>query len=161
MVAWKSYIIAVIAVCICCGIVRKFVGENKSSAIVINTLCGTILAITVISPFLNINTGNIDSFFEQINIESAAYTQNGLEHTKKQLQEIISDKIRAYVLEKTSSYNCSINSVQVYLTDDDTPMPYGLQIEGVYAPYVRNHLADVFEKNLGISKENQQWIYQN
>ena len=161
MQEWKNYLIAVTAVCICCGIVKKLAIENKSTSIVINTLCGTILAIAVISPLLNINFSNMNRLFEEIHIESSAYAQNGVDHTKKQLQEIISNKISAYVLEKTSSYNCSVKSVQVFLTDDRTPTPCALQIEGVFSPYVKKHLADVFEENLGISKENQQWIYQN
>lgn len=161
MEALKNYIIAVIAACICCGLIHKIAGQNKSVSVIMNVLCGTVLAITAISPLMNIKISNVDRFFDEIKIESIAYVQKSTENANQQMRQIITDKVSAYILEKTSSYNCSINSVQIFLADDDIPAPEALQIEGAFTPYVRNHLSEVFETNLGIPKENQQWIYQN
>ena len=157
----KGYILTVVSVCIICGIIRKLVVTGGGTSAVINIICGTILAITVISPLVNINIKNIDRILNDINTDNAAYVQSGIDSSDQKLREIISDKVCAYILEKTSSYDCSINSVHVSLSDDNMPAPESLQIEGTFSPYIKNRLAEFFATNLGIPKEKQQWTYQD
>ena len=157
----KNYIVMIVAVCLCCGIIKKLAGETGPHSTIINALCGVTLAVTVISAIITIDFRSFENVLDDIQFQSTTYVQTGVADTNNELREIISSKVCAYVLEKASSYDCSISSVQVTLSDDSLPVPNSIVIIGTFSPYVKNHLAEIFESNLGVSKESQQWIYQN
>ena len=157
----KQYILSIVAVCICCGIVGKITGGKSGSASIINMACGIILSIAVISPAVNINIGKLDNIFEDIKSDGDLYIHEAQNSSDQALRAIISDRVCAYVLEKASSYDCNISNVEVFLTSDDIPVPESVEIVGTFSPYGKNHLSGIFELNLGIPKERQQWIYKN
>ena len=65
------------------------------------------------------------------------------------------------VLTKTFSgmldSNGFISNGDIILSDDDIPAPVAARIKGNVSPFAKSKLMDMMEKDLGISKERQQW----
>lgn len=161
MESFGNYILSVVAVCIATSILPKFCSTNAASASIVRLICGIAISITVISPVLKLKLTDLTEYTSYIQADAAALVQAGADHTNEQLRTIITEKTCAYILEKASFYDCSINTVEVVLSSDPVPIPTTVQITGTYSPYIKNQLCGIIESNLGISKENQQWVYQN
>ena len=161
METFHQYIISVVAVCVSCGIIRRLIGDKSASASVIHTLCGVILTITIISPVLKINILDFNNFIHGVINDADLLTQSGANYEAKELRDIISSKLSAYVFEKADLYDCNISAVEVVLSEEQIPIPVALQIFGRFSPFERSKLSEMIESNLGIPKENQQWNYQN
>lgn len=157
----SAYIISVIAVCLCCAIVQKLVGQGSTNAVVIKYLCGITIAIAAITPVLKINISGVSDYLDRIQFESSAYANTATDAANNELRTVISEKTKAYILEKASNYDCDILHVDVFVSADSIPVPDGVTIAGTYSPYIKNQISGLIASNLGISKENQQWIYQN
>lgn len=157
----SAYITSVASVCLCCAIFHKLIGQKGANASVISSLCGVILAIAVISPVIKINLSGIEDYINDIQIETSHYVNAGEKASQNELRSVITEKVNAYILEKASSYDCDIKTVEVSVTSDSIPVPDSVVINGTYSPYIKNQLSGLIASNLGISKEKQQWIYQN
>ena len=157
----RGYITSVIYVCLCCAIIRKLVPQKGPTSSVINAACGIIIAITVISPVIKINISGIEDYIDSYRFEADSYVNAGTEASKNQLQAVIIEKTKAYILEKASTYDCKITSIKVSVSSDMVPVPICVEIYGTYSPYTKNQISGLITSNLGISKENQQWIYQS
>lgn len=157
----SKYILSITAVCICCSLVRRLVGEKGSASGVVQSMCGIILAISVITPIVKIKAVDLDAFTNSIQYDANFFVQQGIDRSGNALRTIITEKAAAYILEKASSYDCSIDQLEVELSTDSVPIPNGLKICGTFSPNVRNRLSGDIETSLGIPKEKQQWIYQN
>ena len=74
-----------------------------------------------------------------------------------QLTPLIKQKTQAYILDKAHSFGCNPD-VEVTLGDGPSPVPESVRITGEVPFSVRKDLEKLLEQELGISKENQQWI---
>lgn len=157
----RSYILSVISVCLCCGMIRRLVNGKGASGAAIKAICGIAVVITVISPLVKMKYIDFQRLIQSVQIETDVFSQTAVDLTGQQMKTIISQKVRAYVLEKASSFDCKIASVDVELSDQSVPVPESLQIVGKFSPNIKAHLSDIIESSLGIPKENQKWIYQN
>ena len=157
----SAYIISVVSVCLCSAIIQKLANIKGANTSVINSLCGVILAIIVIAPVIKINISAIEDYISNVEIDAKRYISASEESSQIELHSVITEKVKAYILEKASCYDCNIKTVDVFLSTDTIPVPEGVLICGTYSPYIKNQLSELIATNLGISKENQQWIYQN
>ena len=157
----KQYIIGVVATCLCCGIIRKLVGDKSASSSLINTLCGVVISIAVISPVLKIDLPDISEYATGLQTDAQRYIQEGINYSSSQTQSIIIEKVSAYILEKALALDCVIKDVDVVVSSEAIPALESLTITGTVSPAARLQLSYLIEKNLGIPKEKQEWIYQN
>ena len=67
---------------------------------------------------------------------------------------IINEKIEEYILKKASDYSAKLD-VEVILENN---IPAIVILDGDISPYAKRQLEAILEKELGITKENQQWI---
>lgn len=160
MNAIRDYILSLLCVSIVCALLRCLIDEKSSSGKIIKMLCGIILAVTAISPLIQVKISDLDYYFENISIQSKILIQKGEDSSSREMAAIISEKTEAYILEKASVYDCSLN-IDVILTKDAIPQPVAVDITGTVSPYVRSKLMQIIETDLGIPKESQQWTYQN
>lgn len=157
----SAYIISVIAVCLCSAILRKVVGEKGTNAAVMNALCGVVLAITVIAPVIRVDISDIGDFIEGIQADSSSYVQYGTDLSEQELRSVITEQAQAYIFQEAATYNCNITDVEISLSEDKVPTPDSVKITGAYSPQIKNQLSGMIASKLGISKENQEWIYRN
>ena len=160
MDAIRNYILSLLCVSVVCAILRCLIDEKSGSGKIIKMLCGIVLAVTAVSPLIQVKISDLDNYFENISIHSRELTQRGEDGSTREMATIISERTEAYILEKASAYDCSLN-IEVILTEDTIPQPVAVDITGTVSPYVRSKLMQIIETDLGIPKEKQQWIYQN
>ena len=157
----SNYILSVTAAGILCGLVQRLtLGKNGTSAVV-QSVCAIVLAVTVINPVVKIKLRNIRTYTDGFQLDADSLVRQGTDLSTQELRSIITEQTTAYILEKASSYNCNIRQLEVELTSDSIPIPCGVKISGTFSPQGKNQLSGIIESNLGISKERQQWIYQN
>ena len=157
----SAYIISIIAVCICCAIVQKLVGQGSANAVIIKSLCGITIAVAAITPIIKINISGIADYLDRVQFESSVYANTATDTANNELRTVITEKTKAYILEKATNYDCDILHVDVSVSADSIPVPDSVTIAGIYSPYIKKQISGLIESNLGISKEKQQWIYQN
>ena len=156
----RQYIICIVGVAVCCGIIRCFMNEKSTIGGLIKTLCGIVLAIAAISPVLQIRYADLKDYTDLISTEAAALSQDGADLSNEKLGALITQKLEAYILEKASLLDCDVE-VHISINKESPPEPSGVKITGAVSPYAKARLCDMIETDLGIPKEMQQWIYQN
>ena len=119
-------------------------------------LSGVVLAITVLSPFTKLR---LDDSFQIPEIEwknSDLYIVEGQKNALEAQKEYIQDHCEAYILDRARTFNTEI-TVQVLL--NESMVPAFTQIHWDGNPNLQTELVKVITTDLGIPKENQQWIW--
>lgn len=156
----RSYILSIVATCLCCVIFRSLVQGKGSAGAAVNTMCAIILAMTVIYPVARFRIKDLSQYTQTLKITADSLADDGVNISQSQLRSIISEKTCTYILEKASLYDCDID-VDVILSEESIPTPEQVQITGSASPYARTKLSQIIENDLGIPKEMQKWTYQN
>lgn len=152
-----SYILSVTTASILLSILQSLLKKQSSSAILLKLVGGLYLAFTVISPIADIR---LDGMFD---VPLSFYTQGntvagyGHQTAQSHLESIIKDQCETYILDKALSYQAELD-VEVTLSDDEIPVPCSVQLRGPVSPYARAEVEQWLIHEMGISKENQQWI---
>ena len=150
-------ILSVTAASILLAILQSLLGRKSSSGVLLKLIGGLFLMFTVISPLADIE---IDSCFRvpsDLLAQGNAIAADGQEITKDQLQRIIKDRCEAYILDKAMSFGADLR-VEVILTQDETPIPAAVRLQGAISPYAKASIQSWLTEDMGISKENQLWI---
>lgn len=161
MIGIGKYVGSVITVCLCCAIFRRLAGEKSSSAFVINTLCGIVVTVSVLTLLFQTDKIDVDMFIKNMTTDADTYIQAGVDQSNQQMQSIITEKVRAYILEKASYHSCNLTEIDVRLSTEQLATPEYVKITGSFSPNAKQQLSEWIALNLGIPKEKQEWIYQN
>lgn len=150
----REYLLSVCAVALICSIANRFLGKNGSGAAA-KMVTSLVLVLAVVRPLVSMELSweSIDFNFTQ---QAQTVIAEGKQQMQNSMAEIIKEQTRAYILEKAQQFNANIE-VAVQLSDQTVPTPVGVTLYGTVAPYAKQQLSDVIEKDLGISKEKQQW----
>ena len=152
-----KYILSVSSAAFLFAIVRSLIGEKSATAALIKLIGGLFLTFTVISPVKDIK---MDAFFDlpfDFSAQASAVVAQGQELKEDHLQDIIKQQSEAYILDKALSYQ-TVLDVDVTLSEGETPVPSAVQLKGAISPYAKHMLQQWLCNDMGISKENQQWI---
>lgn len=153
----REYLLSVTAGAMLCGILGSLIGEKGSLSGLYRLISGLFLCFVVISPLADISVSEINDFAGNILSEGDAAAREGEEAQGQMLRQIITDEIRAYIMDKARSYGTEIQ-VDVTLSEDSPPVPEGCTIRGNVSPYVRQQLKKILITDLGIPEEGQLWI---
>ena len=155
MQAIREYVLGIAAAAMICAVVLCFARKGTMEPL-LKLICGLVLTFAVVKPLLSISMGH----WEDLNIicqkEGEKAAQAGTELAKKTLRDIIIADTQAYILDKAQEMALSIQ-VTVDLSKDEPPVPESVTITGALSPYERSCLGNFMEKELGITKERQQW----
>ena len=155
MESWKGYFLSILVCIFVCGILQKMVAEARGQKMM-QLLSGVVLAITVLSPFTKLR---LDDSFQIPEIEwknSDLYIVEGQKNALEAQKEYIQDHCEAYILDIARTLNTEI-TVQVLL--NESMVPAFAQIHWDGNPDLQTELEKVITTDLGIPKENQQWIW--
>lgn len=157
MEALGRYILSVTAAAIIFGILQSLFDKKGSPGALMRLIGGLFLAFTVISPVaeLNLNTA-FEMPWDYAQQGSAAAFQ-GEEIAQEQLEGIIKERCRTYILDKARDYQAQLE-VEVTLTQDEIPVPAAVRLQGSISPYAKSALQQWLEEDMGIRRENQIWI---
>ena len=154
MEALRQYVISVTAAAVLCGIVIGLFPRGNSQRIA-KLICGLFLAYTVLSPVSRVDFSQLPEFSLQCMDDAQAAVTAGENLARKSTAEIIKEETEAYILDKAADLHTSLT---VEVTVGEENLPAAVRISGEASPYARRRLQAVIESDLGISKENQQWI---
>lgn len=153
----RTYLLSVVSAAIICALVMGIVGNKSSYSKVVKLLSGLFLSITVISPWTNINIGDMTAYFSGLQADASHLTTEGSMIANTAAASIIIDQAEAYILDKAASLGVDLD-VEVSLTNDTPPVPESVIISGTIAPYTKKQLEEIIANDLAIPKEKQSWI---
>lgn len=154
MNALASYILTVTAGAVLAAIIRQLAGSGTMGTLV-KYLAGLFMALTVLSPLVDLQLPDLGSWLEAYRIEGKAASAAGEEAAGEAVRERITRATQTYILDKAAA--CGVDAeVEVHL--DDEGIPAAVTLRGDFAPAVKKRLAQMIRVELGIGEEVQNWI---
>lgn len=155
MVSVKSYLLSILCAAMACAIVSSMSEKKGTQGTLMKLTTGVFLAFTVISPISTIQLEELSILTEQFQAEASTAAAFGQSVAEESKAAFIKSQSEAYILDKAATLNTQL-SVDVTLGRD--LRPESVSVYGTVSPYVKFRLASIVEEELGIAKENQQWI---
>lgn len=152
-----QYILTVGLAALLAGIIADFSDPKSASGSITRTVCGLFLAFTVINPLTDLNFGILESFSRDLDRDVQPVVSAGTGLAEESMGQIIKEETQAYILDKARSLGCSLEA-EVILGEGEVPVPESVCITGSISAQNRKQLEEILERELGISKEKQQWI---
>ena len=152
-----QYILSVGVASLLAGIITEFSDGKCAIGMITRMVCGLFLAFTVINPLTNLNFGILESFSQDASINAQPIISAGMTLAEESMAQIIKQETEAYILDKAQSLGCILEA-EVTVGKGLYPIPESVRICGSVSSQNRKLLEEILEKELGISKENQQWI---
>ena len=157
MEALRQYILSITVAAILCGLVLSFSPKGRFQGI-LKLICGVFLALLVIEPITRLDPEQILSRFSgNWDAEGEAAVAFGEEIAMDDMSSYIKRESEAYILDKVREFGFDAD-VEVYVGKEDLPVPERVSIRGNVPETVRRELEKLIRENLGIAKENLQWI---
>ena len=153
----REYLLSVTAGAILCGILGSLVGEKGAFSGLYKLISGLVLCFLMISPLVNIELSDFSQFANELISQGDQAVREGEESRDEMLRQIITDEARSYIMDKARSYGAEIQ-VEIFLSEEDPPVPESCSISGALSPFVRGQLERVLVEDLGIPKEKHQWL---
>ena len=159
MEAVRQYIISAISASVVCAILKGFLGKSATSKIV-NALCSIFLMFTLLDPIKEMDLQDKPKIFQwdKHTVQEAIGKGEALTHNA--MADIISSEIASYVEEKADALGAEVK-IEVLLTDEEIPAPFGIELEGNVSPYVKTQLEAYISENFGLEGEDIRWIAQH
>ena len=157
MEALRQYILSITLASILCGLVLSVAPKGRFQGI-LQLICGVFLALLVIEPLTNLDREKILSRFTgdwETEGESAAAF--GEEFARESMSDYIKRETEAYILDKATGFGVDLE-VEVTLGKEDLSLPESAVICGDLSETLRKELETIIVENLGIAKENLEWV---
>lgn len=125
----------------------------------IAALCGgAVLLLTVLSPLVDVQLGELSFSMEKLEPESAAAFSQMQDERTAQMNAIIKRTTETYILDKAEQIGAVI-SVEVTLaaSEDGYNYPSGVTIAGAVTAHQKQVLTAYLAQELGIPAERQVW----
>ncbi len=155
----REYLVSVTAAAMLCGIIKCLAGEKWSSSGILPLICGIFMTLTVIRPLREIQLKDLALLTHQIQSDAQLAVTEGEDYAKRAMARHIKEQSEAYILDKAQAFNAQI-TVEVTV-DGDTQVPVNCVIVGKFSTYAKQQLTRILENDLGIRREDQQWISEN
>ena len=152
-----QYILSVGVAALLAGVIAEFSDSKSATGMITRMVCGLFLAFTVINPLTNLNFGILESFSQDTVINTQPVVSAGTTLAEESMAQLIKQETEAYILDKAQSLGCILET-EVTVGEGQYPVPESVRICGSISNQNRRQLEDFLERELGISKENQQWI---
>lgn len=156
----REYLLTVTCAALLCGILCAMVDEKHNGGALVKLLCGVFMSLTMILPLSRVSLERIDLDRWEIRQEGESAAEAGLEYARQAKMQIIKSQTEAYILDKASLYELNL-TVDVTVSPGDIPVPQAVVLRGRVSPYAKRQMQRMLETELGIPKENQQWMESN
>ena len=153
MAAFRQYVLSLTAAALLGGILLSCVPEGSSRKI-LRLVCGILITVTALKPLGQLRLPDLDALTGEYRQQAEAAVAMGQEMARLEAQEGIRNDLEAYILDKAASVGANIQ-VELRL---DGYVPAAVTIHGTVLPAAKLRLQRMFETDLGIAKENQEWI---
>lgn len=154
MEALRQYIISVVAAAMLCGAIRGLLKKGMAGNI-LRLVCGMFLAYTVLAPVSGLKLEGLTEELLPTQWEAAQAAQIGEDAAREAMAQSIKEQTRTYILEKAQALGVTL---EVEVTLDQENIPREVTLWGNLSPNERRRLQSTIALDLGIPKENQQWM---
>lgn len=155
----RKYLLSVICAAIICAVVNTLSGKKKAYGSITRLISGIFMALTLISPLVNIRLTDYADYFNGFSADGKAAVAYAEAEAMDELRSIIKSQSEAYILDKAVSMDAVLN-VEVTLNNENPPIPCGVKLTGSVSPYTKDVLSRLIANDLAIAKEDQLWIWQ-
>lgn len=152
---WKQYAFSIILCALYCSTISDLITDSREKKI-IQLITGTMMSILVLRPLSGIELEKIMLSDWDIQNSASAYISMGEAAANNAQQQYIKDACEAYISSKAEALGTGVvASVQL----DENMVPVYAVMQGTNDLTVRHQLENILETELGITKENQKWIW--
>ena len=159
MESFKAYIMSVCAAAIISACANALL-KSKSNAKLIRLICCIFVMITVIKPIASVKFPDLEKIISARSYDSSDHISAGISQAAALQKEVILQRVEEYILDKAEQLECDL-VVSVFLRDEAPYEPVGVKIQGEISPYAKSILSSSLYQDLGIAREDQQWIGAN
>ncbi len=155
MDAVAKYILTLCCGALICGVILSITGSDGPGGAVRRMICGVFLVILAISPLKKLDFRELDKDITFFSKAAEAAALDGKKQAGKALDEGISDRCRAYILDKAGALSVSLEAeIQI---DSESHLPVAVCLTGAVTPAEKQILADCIAQDLGIERSRQEW----
>ena len=152
----KGYILSVAAAAIICAIIASILPQKSTYGGILKMLTGLFLTITVISPIVKLEFGEITDYIDDLSMDGQAAAQAGEWMARKEAGALIEEQLEAYILDKANSLKLDMK-VDIILNEAGDLRPSQVLLKGAISPYAKQVLSRYIANDLGIPEEQQKW----
>lgn len=158
MIGLRPYILSLVAGAIICGIITA-INPKSSSKKYFNFICGLFLTVTLLRPIVGIRLPELPDLNEYIS-QAENITAEGKRISLSSQEKIILQECETYILDKAEELQMTL-SVKVTIGErEGKPVPVQAEMIGIFSDESQQCLSEIIADDLGVSGENQEWIYQ-
>lgn len=152
---WKTYLFSIIVIALSFSLLSQLITNGKKKALM-RLITGTAMAVSILYPLSGINLKNL--LVIPIPKKNAAeyYISEGKKTASEAQEKFIEDACEAYILDKAKALGSNIVA-EVSLNTD--LIPSFAELHGEVDANVQLQLEKILTADLGITKENQKWIW--
>lgn len=152
----REYLIGVVVAALLCGILTSLTPSKGTVATAIKLMAGMLMLLSVLRPWTSISLNGFFNWREDFAQEASDCVSTGQLLAGESYRQSIIGMTQAYILDEAKRLDCSIQ-VEVFLTDEDPPVPRAVRMTGEVSPYARRVLTNFIAERLGIGQEDQIW----
>ena len=152
----REYLIGVVVAALLCGIFTSLAGTKGTIGASVKLMASILMLLSVIRPWTNISLNGFLHFGDGFTQEATDYVASGQCMALESYRQSIISQTQAYILDEAKALGCNIQ-VEVFLTEDNPPVPMRVQVTGEVSPYARRTLTNFIAERLGIGQEDQIW----
>lgn len=149
-----EYVLSLTAAAVLCSLMLTLARGGAGRELV-RTVCGVILAVTALSPLKTLKIPDFQDYFEDFAVQGDALSAMGVNMAAGAASADITRALNAYILDKAAALGARIHC-EIQLNGQGYPT--GAAIYGEVTSGQRQALSRILRDELGIAKENQQWI---
>lgn len=155
MISWKPYILSILVCSMICGIVSAMLSDTKRKHL-IHLICGVVMILSILGPLTHVNPEYLQEMERYNRFDGEFYISEGKKAAVEQRERCIIDCCETYILDKTKILGWD---TEVEIRLDELQIPVFAEIKCMRNEKLQLQLQEILEKDLGIPKENQTWIW--
>lgn len=154
MNAIGNYLLSVCAAALLAAVAAELAGSTPMGRLV-RYLGGLFVALTVVSALLKLELPDVEKWIGDFRYEGQAFAADGAAMANDAAQDIIKQRLEAYILDKAASCGSDI-SVVICLNEEG--IPESVTLEGDVSVEAKKKLIRILDTELGLGEEAQYWI---
>ena len=154
MQALGRYVAGLTAAALISGILLSMFPKGRMRSL-IQLVCGIFLTVTALSPGMEVSLPDLTQYTSEYLSTGEALSQLGENNAREETHQRIKDMLEAYILDKAAAAQAQITA-DVKLTSEG--FPESVTLTGKLPETTQQQLEAMIANDLGIPKENQQWI---
>ena len=155
LMAWlREYLVSIVSASMLSGILIRLT-RNSASGEIVRMLCGVFLTIVLIQPLAGKKARLWEATLPDSGEQAEDIIAEGRASAEDIRKEFIKERLEAYILSRAGTIGADI---QAEITLGKDCLPTHIRLTGTISPIYRSKLTQIIASELGIPREQQEWI---